>query len=115
MSLMTHEAHPKENWRTEMGGRLLIELQKMGMNQTDLSRRLGFSKQLISHWLSGRSEITAETLRQLDKMGIDASFVLLGRRSSALGERSAPTVDAVKLLNIANELSTLAASILKGC
>jgi transcriptional regulator with XRE-family HTH domain len=68
----------REIWKQQIGSRLVKELKRVGIKQSELAAKLNYTKQLINHWCIGRSEITAWDLMRLGKMGINVSFLLFG-------------------------------------
>ena len=56
---------------------LKLRMQEMGLTQLSLSKMLGVSPSRISEYISGKSEPTLKTGREISrKLGIDASIVL---------------------------------------
>jgi transcriptional regulator with XRE-family HTH domain len=71
-------ASPRTKWKIELGLRLARELDRVGLNQADLARRLETTRALTNHWTTGKSEISSWDLQRLSKLGIDVRFVLTG-------------------------------------
>jgi hypothetical protein len=70
-------------WKKAMGARLAKELLRLGLTQTEIARTLTVTKQLVNHWVTGRSELTSWQLLLLDKLGVDVVQVLFGRNTGA--------------------------------
>lgn len=69
---------PREDWKKAAGRRLRGELNRLDLSQADVARRLRCTKQLINHWLTGRSELMTWDLRRLAQIGVDIDQVMLG-------------------------------------
>ncbi len=61
---------------------------KAGISQTELARRIGKSKQLVSSWESGRAEITLTTLLGVsEQLRVGLSWLLTGSTTSGINLR----------------------------
>jgi len=65
----------------ETGRRFERELIRLGMKAQEIADKLGVSKQIVSHWAHGNSEIQGYDLARLHALGIDTEFVATGTRS----------------------------------
>jgi len=108
------EKDPRTAWRIEVGKRLMLELERARISQTDLARRIGYTKQLISHWGTARSEITLWQLYCLDRLGLDTHFILTGKRAWPPGGALQDHLSATELMGIAQKLNETALKIIKG-
>ena len=115
---MSHDEHddPRLRWKRAVGTRLREEREKLNLSQTDLARRFSYTKQLCSHWETGRSEIASYDLWLLRSMGFDVVYILLGTRTSAAAAgSSAAQPDQVSALVAENDKlkKLLAAALLE--
>jgi transcriptional regulator with XRE-family HTH domain len=103
----------RKSWRGNLGRRLKEERERIDRSQTDFARHVQATKQLISHWETGRSEISVYDLYRLSLLGVDTSFVLHGGRTDA----AASTAQSARLSELEKEneklRGLLAAQLLK--
>lgn len=94
---------------TTIGDRLRDARQRVGLSQPELARLLGKSKQLVSAWEQGRSEILTSTLISAAQiLDTDINFLLLGVDSTGKGGlRVSPKGNLVPLMR-AEEVISLA-------
>jgi hypothetical protein len=115
--MVKDEKDPRTAWRIEVGKRLILELERAKLSQTDLAGRLGHTKQLVNHWGTARSEITLWQLYCLDRLGLDTHFILTGKPASTV-ERAAASIsyapDPTELMRVAREINTWAEKMLRG-
>lgn len=85
-----------------MHARLKRELQREGLSQAEAARRAGLSdSQGLRDVLAGKKRLSAELLGALAYAGIDALFVLVGRRSVApVGMTEEEIEDLHRLVNL---------------
>jgi transcriptional regulator with XRE-family HTH domain len=65
----------------DMTSRLAEEIFRLGLNNTELSRKIGCYDATISMWLSGRSTPYAYYLARLYEVGCDVIYILTGKRT----------------------------------
>lgn len=105
---MTHPA--RAAWKIRVGERLSKARREAKLGQVDVAAQLGISKQLVSHWEGGSSEITSWDVVRLGKvLNVDTSWLLTGqeRRSQAqrVGDRTVIKASPTQLLHYANLLA----------
>jgi HTH-type transcriptional regulator, cell division transcriptional repressor len=82
------------------------------VQQADIARRLKVSKQLVSHWFHGRSELTVPHLVALaDILGVSTDQLLLGRERGSTRDDITPSGNRVPIFTSA-ELLELAEGLL---
>ncbi|MFM1816913.1 MAG: hypothetical protein RLZ98_3608, partial [Pseudomonadota bacterium] len=63
--------------------RLREAREQSSLKAVDIARRLGVSKQLVSHWEHGRSDVSTEHLADLaGLLGVDLTWLLTGSSSA---------------------------------
>jgi transcriptional regulator with XRE-family HTH domain len=66
------------------GARMRMAREMRDYSQTEVARRLGMSKQQISAWERGRSEIIGTKLIEMARiLGCDPTWVLVGHDKSS--------------------------------
>jgi hypothetical protein len=91
-------APERSAWREGFGKRLVDELGRLDLSQSEIARRLRCTKQLVSQWCAGRSEILSYDLVRLRHHGLDPTYILTGIRSDA--SSAVPYPDQQQLLAI---------------
>ncbi|WP_176247772.1 helix-turn-helix domain-containing protein [Pseudomonas sp. B15(2017)] len=69
-----------------VGERLREERERLGLNQTDFGVLLGVSRGTQKNYELGASSLDLRYVSALEERGIDAAYVLTGRRSTPLGQ-----------------------------
>jgi transcriptional regulator with XRE-family HTH domain len=69
-----------------VGERLREERERLGLNQTEFGELLGVSRGTQKNYELGASSLDLRYVAALEERGIDAAFVLTGRRSTPLGQ-----------------------------
>lgn len=65
---------------SELAGRLTDARRRTGLKSIDIARRLGVSKQLVSHWEHARTEIPTDKLVDLaGLLGVDIAWLITGQ------------------------------------
>jgi DNA-binding XRE family transcriptional regulator len=73
----------REKWKQELGTRLREERVAADLSQQQIADAIDASKQLVSHWEAGRSELTLwDFVRLGSKFGFDLVYIATGSRSS---------------------------------
>ena len=73
-----------------VGERLREERERLGLTQTEFGVLLGVSRGTQKNYEQGASSLDLRYVAALEEHGVDAAFVLTGRRSTALEERFTP-------------------------
>lgn len=74
---MADEQREKE--RKQFGARLRLAREKAGVSQQHIAKKLRLSKQLVSHWETGRSEITVfHAVKVASIVSADIGWLLTG-------------------------------------
>lgn len=69
-----------------VGERLREERERLGLNQTDFGVLLGVSRGTQKNYELGASSLDLRYVTALEEKGVDAAYVLTGRRSTPLGQ-----------------------------
>jgi transcriptional regulator with XRE-family HTH domain len=69
-----------------VGERLREERERLGLNQTDFGVLLGVSRGTQKNYELGASSLDLRYVTALEERGVDAAYVLTGRRSTPLGQ-----------------------------
>ncbi|GLH44491.1 transcriptional regulator [Pseudomonas atacamensis] len=69
-----------------VGERLREERERLGMSQTDFGVLLGVSRGTQKNYELGASSLDLRYVTALEEKGVDAAYVLTGRRSTPLGQ-----------------------------
>ncbi|SDE14067.1 Helix-turn-helix domain-containing protein [Pseudomonas koreensis] len=69
-----------------MGERLREERERLGLNQTDFGVLLGVSRGTQKNYELGANSLDLRYVTALEERGVDAAYVLTGRRSTPLGQ-----------------------------
>ncbi|MNF77884.1 Helix-turn-helix domain protein [compost metagenome] len=69
-----------------VGERLKEERERLGLNQTEFGVLLGVSRGSQKNYELGASSLDLRYVAALEEHGVDAAFVLTGRRSTPLGQ-----------------------------
>src|SRR5690554_6240436 len=65
--------------RKRFGERLRLARTRAGISQQEIARRIGVSKQLVSHWETARSEITVfDAVKVASIVGVGIEWLLTG-------------------------------------
>ncbi|WP_230139419.1 helix-turn-helix domain-containing protein [Pseudomonas sp. Bi130] len=80
----------------QVGERLREERERLGLNQTEFGMLLGVSRGTQKNYELGASSLDLRYVTALEERGVDAAFVLTGRRSTPLGQLFTP--DEEKLI-----------------
>jgi transcriptional regulator with XRE-family HTH domain len=80
----------------QVGERLREERERLGLNQTEFGVLLGVSRGTQKNYELGASSLDLRYVTALEESGVDAAFVLTGRRSTPLGQLFTP--DEEKLI-----------------
>jgi len=70
-----------------VGERLKEERERLGLNQTEFGVLLGVSRGSQKNYELGASSLDLRYVAALEEHGVDAAFVLTGRRSTPLGQQ----------------------------
>ena len=73
-----------------VGERLREERERLGMNQTEFGALLGVSRGTQKNYELGANSLDLRYVSALEERGVDAAFVLTGRRSTPLGQLFSP-------------------------
>ena len=73
-----------------VGERLREERERLGLTQTEFGVLLGVSRGTQKNYELGANSLDLRYVAALEEHGVDAAFVLTGRRSTALGQRFTP-------------------------
>jgi transcriptional regulator with XRE-family HTH domain len=74
-----------------VGERLREERERLGLNQTDFGVLLGVSRGTQKNYELGASSLDLRYVTALEEKGVDAAYVLTGRRSTPLGQLFSPS------------------------
>lgn len=74
-----------------VGERLREERERLGLNQTDFGVLLGVSRGTQKNYELGASSLDLRYVTALEERGVDAAYVLTGRRSTPLGQLFSPS------------------------
>lgn len=69
-----------------VGERLREERERLGLNQTEFGVLLGVSRGTQKNYELGASSLDLRYVTSLEERGVDAAYVLTGRRSTPLGQ-----------------------------
>ena len=69
-----------------VGERLKEERERLGLNQTEFGVLLGVSRGSQKNYELGASSLDLRYVAALEEHGVDAAYVLTGRRSTPLGQ-----------------------------
>jgi transcriptional regulator with XRE-family HTH domain len=69
-----------------VGERLREERERLGLSQTDFGVLLGVSRGTQKNYELGASSLDLRYVTALEEKGVDAAYVLTGRRSTPLGQ-----------------------------
>lgn len=69
-----------------VGERLREERERLGLNQTEFGELLGVSRGTQKNYELGANSLDLRYVSALEEHGVDAGFVLTGRRSTPLGQ-----------------------------
>lgn len=69
-----------------VGERLREERERLGLNQTEFGVLLGVSRGTQKNYELGASALDLRYVTALEEKGVDAAFVLTGRRATPLGQ-----------------------------
>ena len=76
-----------------LGERLREARQRRAVTQPEMARLLGKSKQLVSAWEQGRSEILVSTLATVAQiLSVDVNWLVLGMKNSVVASTGFPTL-----------------------
>ena len=73
-----------------VGERLREERERLGLTQTEFGVLLGVSRGTQKNYELGANSLDLRYVAALEEHGVDAAFVLTGRRSTPLGQRFTP-------------------------
>lgn len=73
-----------------VGERLREERERLGLNQTEFGVLLGVSRGTQKNYELGASSLDLRYVQALEDNGVDAAYVLTGRRATPLGQRFTP-------------------------
>ena len=93
---MTQKKISNDAIRTEIGQRLRIERERLGLKQEDYFRLGDWSARTVSNWEAGRTTPTAEFFADVEELGLDVNYIITGRRAAGplTGPAPAPASDA---------------------
>jgi transcriptional regulator with XRE-family HTH domain len=74
----------------QVGERLREERERLGLNQTEFGVLLGVSRGTQKNYELGANSLDLRYVSALEECGVDAAFVLTGRRSTPLGQLFTP-------------------------
>jgi len=74
----------------QVGERLREERERLGLNQTEFGVLLGVSRGTQKNYELGANSLDLRYVSALEKCGVDAAFVLTGRRSTPLTQLLSP-------------------------
>lgn len=74
----------------QVGERLREERERLGLNQTEFGALLGVSRGTQKNYELGANSLDLRYVSALEEHGVDAAFVLTGRRSTPLGQMFTP-------------------------
>lgn len=74
-----------------VGERLREERERLGMSQTDFGAVLGVSRGTQKNYELGASSLDLRYVTALEVHGVDAAYVLTGRRSTPLDQLFSPS------------------------
>jgi transcriptional regulator with XRE-family HTH domain len=74
-----------------VGERLREERERLGLNQTDFGVLLGVSRGTQKNYELGASSLDLRYVTALEEKGVDAAYVLTGKRSTPLGQLFSPS------------------------
>ena len=69
-----------------VGERLREERERLGLNQTEFGGLLGVSRGTQKNYELGTNSLDLRYVSALEEHGVDAAFVLTGRRSTPVGQ-----------------------------
>ena len=81
----------------QVGERLREERERLGLNQTEFGALLGVSRGTQKNYELGANSLDLRYVAALEECGVDAAFVLTGRRSTPVGQLFSPEEE--KLIN----------------
>ncbi|ROO34500.1 transcriptional regulator [Pseudomonas sp. AF76] len=70
----------------QVGERLREERERLGLNQTEFGLLLGVSRGTQKNYELGANSLDLRYVAALEENGVDAAFVLTGRRATPLGQ-----------------------------
>ena len=70
----------------QVGERLREERERLGLNQTEFGGLLGVSRGTQKNYELGANSLDLRYVAALEECGVDAAYVLTGRRSTPLGQ-----------------------------
>lgn len=74
-----------------VGERLKEERERLGLNQTEFGALLGVSRGTQKNYELGANSLDLRYVSALEESGVDAAFVLTGKKSTPLGQMFTPT------------------------
>jgi transcriptional regulator with XRE-family HTH domain len=74
----------------QVGERLREERERLGLSQTEFGALLGVSRGTQKNYELGANSLDLRYVSALEECGVDAAFVLTGRRSTPLGQLFSP-------------------------
>lgn len=81
----------------QIGDYLRAERERLGLTQTAMSKAAGVAFRTYCDYEAGKSEPKASTLVALGEFGVDALFVLTGRRTPSAGDFSSDEIELISL------------------
>lgn len=93
---MTQKKISNDAVRSEIGKRLRMERERLGLKQEDYFRLGDWSARTVSNWEAGRTTPTAEFFADVEELGLDLNYIITGRRAAGplTGPAPAPAGDA---------------------
>lgn len=70
----------------QVGERLREERERLGLNQTEFGALVGVSRGTQKNYELGANSLDLRYVAALEEKGVDAAFVLTGRRATPLGQ-----------------------------
>lgn len=66
------------------GNRLKEERKKLGLNQAEIAKKCGVSREMWGKWERGENKPSSEKLFSFEQIGIDVQYVMHGRRGETV-------------------------------
>ncbi|MEH6566927.1 MAG: helix-turn-helix transcriptional regulator [Halopseudomonas sp.] len=93
--------------RAQVGARLQLERQRVGLTQGEFAEKLGIAKRTLAGYEGGNSDIGASILDVARSLGVDVLYVVCGERTPApetsLTAKESGVIDSYRALPEADQ------------